>query len=214
MQKSSLKSKLSPKIKLRYVAAVIPILLLMIGWSAMSVAANQQNNRSGPLTISGTGSFMFVFTRTITPIDSCIDNLVATSSPPTNGITYTGFLSTNTPGATSLEALVNTCVPSNTTSVAPGYGTTTLPDVTVSCGTGSPTCPAGFSRTGGLVVSAPFVVLSAPGFAAQIYGQFTIVGGTGQLKGVTGSGNDLTNANNVGYTAASDYWLQLTFSHS
>jgi hypothetical protein len=207
--------RINLKIKLRYVAAVIPILLLLIGWSAMSVAGNQQDNRSGPLTVSGTGSFSFVFTRTATPIDSCIDNLIATSYPPTNGVTYTGFLSTNTPGAVVLQALANTCVPSNTTSVAPGDGgQQTLPDVTISCGTGSPTCPAGFSRTGGLVISATFVVLSAPGFAPQIYGQFTIVSGTGQLKGVTGSGDDLTNANNVGYTAASDYWLQLTFSHS
>ena len=174
--------------------------------SVVPVSADNGDHQT--ITISGAGNSSSVTTRTTTPLNpSCVILVTRISTT-----TYTGLISTNSPGHSVFNGVANTCVSPNPP--GPGLAVTTLSDVTVSCGSGSPTCPAGFSRTGNLVLQSAF---STTGLASDPTGansetQITVLSGSGQLQGITGRGVSVVHATTT--TSFSTYWIELTFADS
>jgi hypothetical protein len=166
------------------------------------------------MTISGTGNSSGTSVLTSTPLNpSCV---LLRSFVDTAGLTYTGLIATNSPGSSTATNLANTCVSPAPTS--PGVNIVTLNDVTVSCGTGSPTCPAGFSKTGGIVLQTSYEAdgLATGPTGSNVDSHLTVVSTTGGLEGVTGYGVSVahTQATAGVVTTFSTYWLQLTFPNS
>jgi hypothetical protein len=196
------------KIKTRYLAAIPPLLLLLV-WTFIPIAPAQAHNTTHPVTISGSGNNVLTLpTVTSTPQNpSCV--LLRTFAGTD---AFTGVIATNSPGTVLIHDLADTCVSPLPT--VPGLSIDTLNDVTVSCGSGSPTCPVGLSKTGGLVLQGQFTSIGLftdpTGSNTQV--QLTVLSGTGGLQGITGHGLAVAHGNTTG--AFSTYWIELTFGNS
>ena len=194
----------------RYIVA-IPLLLLVVGVAALMIPPARADNTTG-LTISGTGSFTTSVVTVTTPIDSCVTLGVRSPETGPNSAAFTGIITTNTPGTVSTHFLQNSCIATPTPTLKVSRTVYTLNDVTVSCGTGTPTCPAGVSKTGGLVLTAEYTQLTVGSAPTQSVGQLS-VSGSGDLKGITGHAVTMSTVVSTG-GASVDYWIQLTFANS
>jgi len=182
---------------------------------SLAPVVSAESGHHQTLTISGTGNSSGKATLTSTPQNpSCVllRSFVDTAS------TYTGLIATNAPGSAVATNLANTCV--SPAPPSPGFIITTLNDVTVSCGSGSPTCPAGFSKTGGLVLQGEYsgIGLATGPTGSNVESHITVLSGTGGLEGVTGHGVSVGHTQATGtpptITAFNTYWIELTFPDS
>lgn len=216
------------KIKLRYLAP-IPILLLLVGWTAMTIMPAQAKDNN-PVIISGTGSLAAITTSVVTFIPApgsttanplFVSCTGTTSTPTTTTAPYlitqagpatiTGVITSNSPGTDDAHAVLNPCGPAGTGTVVSTHAVYTFSSVTISL-------PNGQSITGGVVLTleADGTALTSGGIATTTAAVHGVVTGTGDLAKLTGIAERSAVVVNSGgtITVSSAYWAQLELSDS
>jgi hypothetical protein len=219
----------SPKIRLRYLMATVPIALLLFGWAAMTITtASAQSNAPSPITVTGTGTIAanttnittFIPAPGSTSANSFLSCTGTTSTPTrinapylvtqTGPATINGVVTSITPGSDNTTSVNDPCAPN---AISSGFNQVhsvyTYPSVTVQLLNGQ-------SVTGGLIVTndgtGTFFTAGATTTLGNVTGgAFGSVIGTGALTGVTGT---LTKTSVVIVTASSIsvssvYWVTL-----
>jgi hypothetical protein len=219
--------RISLKIRLRYLAATIPIALLLVGWTAMTITASSaQADDSMAVTVSGAGTIAAQTSNTVTFVPATGSTTASplfvactgtTSSPTTTTAPYlitqtgaatiTGEVTSNTPGTDNATSVNNPCAPSaGSTYFNQVHAVYTFNSVTVKL-------PNGQSITGGLILTTDGTgsALIAGGTTMVTAGSFGPVIGTGALTGVTGTveRTSVVMQTSSSISVSSVYWIQL-----